>query len=174
MELERAPAETTTDDLRQRVRERIDNDAELVVAPQFFEALPGTIPKLTSAWIEPKRGRASNELTRFRYDVSLQVGDITATIQDQVITGEAPTSFGELRQILSSADPTRTTIMRGLKLDRPATDLSIAALLAEPGGPATAGDIRSAVPQVSASPNIEEIYGLSTSAHQVDLLWPSD
>lgn len=174
VELERAPAETTTDDLRQRVRERIDNDAELVVAPQFFEALPGTIPKLTSVWIEPKRGRASNELTRFRYDVSLQVGDITATIQDQVITGEAPTSFGELRQILSSADPTRTTIMRGLKLDRPATDLSIAALLAQPGGPATAGDIRSAVPQVSASPNIEEIYGLSTSAHQVDLLWPSD
>jgi hypothetical protein len=47
-------------------------DAELVLDPQFFHAFASRSPDAASVRIELKRGRAHNELTRFRYDVIIR------------------------------------------------------------------------------------------------------
>ncbi|MEV7042938.1 amino acid adenylation domain-containing protein [Amycolatopsis sp. NPDC051061] len=48
-------------------------EKELLVAPEFFAGLPGV-----AADIRVKRGRAVNELTRYRYDVVLRPGSAVA------------------------------------------------------------------------------------------------
>jgi natural product biosynthesis luciferase-like monooxygenase protein len=73
VEIARAAADTPRADLRRRIRDRIDNDAELVIAPDYFHALPALAPSIARATIEPKRGRLRNELTQFRYDVTLTI-----------------------------------------------------------------------------------------------------
>ena len=173
VELARTAAETGTSDLRHRIRERIDNDAELVIAPQFFHALRRSIPRITNVWIEPKRGRAANELTRFRYDVSLQVGVRRPAADEHVTTLEAPTSLAGLQNALSTADPTTTTVLRGVRLDRPAADLAVAALLARADAPPTAGDLRATTPQPSVGLAIEDVYAVSSAKHYLDFVWPA-
>jgi acyl carrier protein len=173
VELARTAAETGTSDLRHRIRERIDNDAELVIAPQFFHALRRSIPRITNVWIEPKRGRAANELTRFRYDVSLQVGVRRPAADEHVTTLEAPTSLAGLQNALSTADPTTTTVLRGVRLDRPAADVAVAALLARADAPPTAGDLRATTPPPSVGLAIEDVYAVSSAKHYLDFVWPA-
>jgi acyl carrier protein len=75
VELFRAPAGTTAADLRRSVRNRVAAESELVVSPAFFAALAEQVPEVESVELALKRGRADNELTRFRYDVVLRLLD---------------------------------------------------------------------------------------------------
>jgi amino acid adenylation domain-containing protein/FkbH-like protein len=69
-----APASLTCSKLQQRIQQRMVQEEELVIAPTFFTALTQHFPNLTHVQIQLKPGHYHNELTRFRYDVILQVG----------------------------------------------------------------------------------------------------
>jgi amino acid adenylation domain-containing protein len=73
IELGRVGEQATAGELRQRVERRVEQEQELVIDPQFFPDWAATGP-LRPLWMELKRGWRHNELTRFRYDVALQVG----------------------------------------------------------------------------------------------------
>ncbi|HET7505105.1 MAG TPA: amino acid adenylation domain-containing protein [Kofleriaceae bacterium] len=75
VQLHRATALQTVEDLRSAVARRLQDERELCVSPQFFRDLLDELPALGDVRIELKRGRADNELTQFRYDVSLIVGE---------------------------------------------------------------------------------------------------
>ncbi|MES2936924.1 MAG: phosphopantetheine-binding protein [Pseudomonadota bacterium] len=49
-------------------------DNELLLAPGYFPALAGRHERIRAVQLRPKPGQADNELTRFRYDVVLEVG----------------------------------------------------------------------------------------------------
>ena len=74
VELERAPAALSTRELQQRIRQRLERENELVIAPGFFHALLQHLPQVSAVEIQLKRGRHHNEMTRFRYDVVLHLG----------------------------------------------------------------------------------------------------
>lgn len=83
IELEQASDSLSVEQLRQRVQQRREKEKELVIDPTFFIALQQHFPQISQVQIQPKRGRARsaprrrrdrNELTKFRYDVILQVG----------------------------------------------------------------------------------------------------
>jgi amino acid adenylation domain-containing protein len=74
VELHRASALLTIDQLRERVRRCLAEEGELAIDPAFFHALPGRFPQIGAVHVRPKRGRYHNELTRFRYEVILQAG----------------------------------------------------------------------------------------------------
>ena len=61
------------DELRRRVERRRRRERELVIDPTFFRTLPSELPRIAEVRIEPKAGLSENELTRFRYDVTLQL-----------------------------------------------------------------------------------------------------
>src|SRR5690606_11803577 len=63
--------------LRERVRQRVNQEEEFVVDPLFFRALKARLPKVCRVEILPKWGTAENELTRFRYDAILHIGEET-------------------------------------------------------------------------------------------------
>jgi amino acid adenylation domain-containing protein len=61
--------------LEEGIRRGMLGEEELLLDPALFAALPHRLPRLRAVEILPKRGRFHNELSQFRYDVILQVGE---------------------------------------------------------------------------------------------------
>jgi amino acid adenylation domain-containing protein/thioester reductase-like protein len=74
VQLAQAPTDLPTPQLQQRIQERVAQDRELVVDPNFFHVLQKYLPEIRHTEIQLKRGSYQNEMTRFRYDVILHVG----------------------------------------------------------------------------------------------------
>ncbi len=68
--LAQAAASVPRSRLARRVERRIAQEEELLLDPAFFRGLPG----VSRVEIRPRRGRVANELTRFRYQVTIHVG----------------------------------------------------------------------------------------------------
>ena len=64
--------------LRRRVGRQIAQEQELLVHPAFFAARTGAVPAGVATWLELPRGRFNNELTRFRFDVTLEADTSSA------------------------------------------------------------------------------------------------
>ncbi len=72
--LARAPGGQPAADLARALAQRLDAEDELALAPAFFPALASRLPKIGRVAMRPKRVRAHNELSAFRYQVVLHVG----------------------------------------------------------------------------------------------------
>lgn len=77
--LENAEAEESLNHLWRRVQRQTIEEEELVVDPRFFMTLKQHFPTINDTKILLKRGWAFNELTRFRYDVILDVNGTTSS-----------------------------------------------------------------------------------------------
>jgi amino acid adenylation domain-containing protein len=75
VQLVKAGATVSVRQLKRRIARAIDHDKELVIDPQFFLELPERVGGISAANIQVKRGHAANELTRYRYDAILRVGE---------------------------------------------------------------------------------------------------
>jgi len=73
VELFQADGSLPVAELGNRVRNRRMREEELVIDPAFFRALGRELPRISQVRILPKGGRFHNELTRFRYDVVLEL-----------------------------------------------------------------------------------------------------
>lgn len=73
VQLTKAVADMTTEQLRMRIRQAVEHEKQLVTSPEFFRLLPRRFPRITKVEVLIKRGRFENELTTFRYDVFLHV-----------------------------------------------------------------------------------------------------
>jgi amino acid adenylation domain-containing protein len=73
VELDRAPAGQSLQELRERMDRRKSQEEELVIDPRFFSALQSYFPQITAVELQLKRGWSQNERTRFYYDVCLQI-----------------------------------------------------------------------------------------------------
>jgi acyl carrier protein len=69
--LARTGADTDTDDIRHRVQRAVLGEPELMLAPEFFTNWVAESTSAAGVDIEVKRGEADNELTRYRYDVTI-------------------------------------------------------------------------------------------------------
>ena len=74
VEFHKAPATLTAAEFRQRVRDRVAREEELTVDPQLFRVLRRELPQLGHVQILPKQSSAQNELTKFRYEAILHIG----------------------------------------------------------------------------------------------------
>ena len=73
--MHRADARTSAEVLRQRIARSLEREKELLIDRNFFAALPGRLPRVSSASVLLKRGSGSNEMVRFRYDVVLHLDE---------------------------------------------------------------------------------------------------
>ncbi|MDC3955553.1 amino acid adenylation domain-containing protein [Polyangium jinanense] len=69
----RAPDDLDRAGLAALVEQRMLDEEELLIDPAFFLALSARLPQIGAAEVRVKRGRHSNELTRFRYQVVLRI-----------------------------------------------------------------------------------------------------
>lgn len=65
----------SADELRERARTAARQERELVIHPALFASAAKLFPGVRRAEIQLKRGRARNEMTRFRYDAVLHLSD---------------------------------------------------------------------------------------------------
>jgi amino acid adenylation domain-containing protein len=76
VQLAQASDAKTVEQWQQQVRQSVAGEEELVIDPTFFLALKQHFPQIAWVEIQPKRGLAQNELTQFRYDVTLHLEPI--------------------------------------------------------------------------------------------------
>ncbi|MBW4613205.1 MAG: amino acid adenylation domain-containing protein [Desmonostoc vinosum HA7617-LM4] len=79
VQLSQTAESTNIEQWQRMVHQSVAAEEELVIDPRFFIALQQRLPQITGVEIVPKRGYAQNELTQFRYDVTLHVGGDVAS-----------------------------------------------------------------------------------------------
>lgn len=99
------------DTLRTRIERTIRTETELLLAPEFFELLKEQVPDIAGLDIQVKRGSASNELTRYRYEVVLYKSP-----KQTLSLAEAPMlpwgSMPDVKKIAAYLSAQRPTLLR--------------------------------------------------------------
>lgn len=164
VELHRAPASLPVEGLQRRIRNQMDQEQELLISPAFFTALKQRLPLISQVQVQLRRGWRHNELTRFRYDVVLQVGGQVASRADPPRLEDWQRqgwSVSALRQFLKESQLERLGIT-GAPSCRLQNTVRAVELLASPACPGTAGELREWLEQLE-QPGVEpeELWGLS-------------
>jgi amino acid adenylation domain-containing protein len=137
---------TTRQEFWRRVQNSIRQERELLVSPAFFEALRQGVPEITRVEIQVKRGPAHNELTRFRYDVVLHVGETESVRKDcQWIDWAAERLTQPRLSDLLNGNQEEVLGITQIPNARLALDVETLQLLRAHDGPDTLGDARALV-----------------------------
>jgi amino acid adenylation domain-containing protein len=131
IELHQAPAERSVAELHARVRRRLEDEEELVVDPAFFAALARRFPGVRAeVWL--KRGRAENELTRFRYDAVLHVERGEAPVLPAALDWRAPELSLPLLERRLDAEAPPAVALAGVPNARLAAETALVSCLSDP------------------------------------------
>jgi amino acid adenylation domain-containing protein len=150
--------------LQQRVQRTMFEEPELVIEPDFFQALRSRFPQIQEVQIQLTRGQAHNEMTQFRYNVILH--KVTQDRESLATQPLVPMSLdgstwdwtneltvAAMHQHLVKAQPQRLAI-RGVPNARVMAAVKTAAWLTEAAEPQTVGQMRAALEQL-AEPGID-------------------
>ncbi|HSF31102.1 MAG TPA: amino acid adenylation domain-containing protein [Candidatus Tectomicrobia bacterium] len=175
VELHRAAPALTLTQLRERVQRRMRQERELVVAPEFFTSFAHHLGGIRNVSLLLKRGRAHNELTRFRYDVLLEVGNPIGDARAHRTV--AWSSLGSIEATLGVLHQDQTTAL--LLTTVPNARLQAEALALElmhgPACPGTVHELRSVLRNATSGMDPEDFSRIEpTIPYEVRVLWPAD
>lgn len=95
-------------ELAQRVAQAVRSERELLVSPELFANLPAMFPQITRVDVMLRDGRYVNEMTRYRFDVTLHIGmneDVPVS-PNEVDWAEQGLGIASLRQQLKTTEGT--------------------------------------------------------------------
>lgn len=178
IELQQGAPELTRHQFRQRVQGRVSREEELVVSPAFFHALKEYLPRITQVDLQLKPGSFHNEVTRFRYDVTLHV-DGEASADTEILWldgGPHVLKPADILKVLAQA-PSGYAGFRGVSNARLWDENVALEWMAGGKGPDTLGELRE---KIAAEPRVnaidpEEVLALARAAGcAADLVWTPD
>ncbi len=143
VQLHQAPPATAIHEVLQRARQEASQEKELVIDAGLFSALRSQLPQISRVEIQLKRGRYRNELSKFRYDVILHLGD-KAVPQADGIWWQWRNDVADLdvlRGKLTAAQPSLVGIA-GIPNDRVVDDVLAFELMNEEGAPPSVLELR--------------------------------
>jgi SAM-dependent methyltransferase len=174
VQLSKAPSNASIRWIKRKVALAIAQDRELVIDPQFFLELPASNPRISGVEILLKRGRAHNELTRYRYDVVLQIGEAKCTTLRQA-QAEWPADGLTVPELVSrfEAQQLESVIIKDLPNRRLASDLANVRRLWSTDNRELVEDVRHSVsPEINLGSDPEEFWKLAdTQQHDVRVGW---
>ncbi|HLF26570.1 MAG TPA: condensation domain-containing protein, partial [Anaerolineae bacterium] len=174
VELYRAPDSLTTERLAEHIRQRVSEDQELVIDPDFFLALKAQTPDVAWVDIRPKRGQYDNELIRFRYDVVLGIGPTHAnSVAPEWLDWErTQLTVTQVRQRLAEQEPDVLAI-RNIPNARVVNDTRAMALLADRPSIGTVAGLRAVLQSAeTAAVDPEAMWALEAELpYRVELSW---
>jgi ubiquinone/menaquinone biosynthesis C-methylase UbiE len=146
VELFQAADELSAGELRKRIRRHVEREPELAISPAYFLWLRSKISRISGVDIRPLRGRADNEMTRFRYDVVLRVGHQSAPVFDSefIDWNEHRWGLEEIRSALKQ-HANQPFGIKGIPNARIEKDLTAMAILEGADAEYTAGELRQRV-----------------------------
>jgi len=138
-----AADETTVEDLRNRMRSRVERERELLVSPAYFVDLASRLPKISRVEVRPMRGRAGNEMMRYRYQAILHIGHEAEARSSCEFRDWATHKWGidDIRSILQQSG-NRTVGFHGIQNRRIESDLATLALMHGRSANETLGNLR--------------------------------
>lgn len=169
----RAHDELDVTTLRTLAEHSAQLEKELLLAPEFFTALHGVLPGIGAVRVHVKRGDYDNELSRYRYDVTIRKGPARRDVAEtrrwdwRDVGGPA-----ELKRLLAESDePARVTGIPNRRLCR---DLAVRRAVERGDGAA----VRDAVTRGAGNekaPDVEEFVRLGKDlGRQVVVTWTGD
>jgi len=134
VQLFRAASATPLRELRQRVNQAQRNDKELVIAPSLFAELACRSPRIGRVEMALKPGAYDNELSRFRYDVTLRLGEKeVAGVPERWFDWDAGGDWRRAVEEALTREPGRVVGVSGIPDLRVARAVKAVRLLDEPG-----------------------------------------
>ncbi|MEC9374787.1 MAG: phosphopantetheine-binding protein, partial [Pseudomonadota bacterium] len=130
IEIYKATKDLSLDILNQKIRQRTQQEEELLINPEFFLQLNQILPDLSNIEFQLKRGKFDNEVTCFRYDVILSFDNAQVAKKDlNAIDGLEIKDISEIHNHLNSSDT--TSLFIGLKDYRIAREIKAMGILAD-------------------------------------------
>lgn len=172
VELFQAPDDLPIAELRDRVHRRLVHAPELVLSPAWFLSLGRRLPRVAHVGIALRRGRADNEMTRYRYNAILRVGPAS---QPAGPIPFEPASADPIAQVQSRLHQGREAFgLSAIPNARIENDLRALHLLRTAGPARTAASLRGEIEQLPRrAVHPQDFYDLE-GAHpglQVHLSW---
>jgi SAM-dependent methyltransferase len=191
--LQQADGATPLAEIRERLLHRLGRERELVLDPALFATLGSDmdIANIAAVDVQLKRGRERNELTRFRYDVTLTLAG-GGTSGNPAMAGEAagpePTldwreaglSLAALRRLLGGGAPAAPRRLRiaGVPNARLAAEVAAESLLHREPGLTTVAELQEALrgcraaASTAAAVEPEDLWALSRDLpYRVGIHW---
>ncbi|UXE58892.1 MAG: non-ribosomal peptide synthase/polyketide synthase [Woronichinia naegeliana WA131] len=173
VQLARTEANKTLEQWQKQVNQSVATEEELLIEPQFFIALKQRFPQISWVEIAPKRGQADNELTQFRYDVTLHLGkDVQRTVIPWLNWQRDGFSLAKLQDQLKLEQPEWLGI-RDVPNQRVQEALQILDWLENPPVVSTVGELRQLLkekPRMGINP--EQMWQLGEKfGYTVHLSW---
>lgn len=170
-----ARSSLATTELLQRVQKEASQEKELTIDSALFAVLKNHLPQISRVEIQLKRGRARNELTKFRYDVILHIGNAPAPrVEGTWLRWQKDvTDLSALHRLLTDTRPEVLGIT-GLLNDRVAADVRAWQMATSEGAPATVGDLRAALKHVDVNGAVdpEDVWELGAKlGYKVEVKW---
>ena len=175
VQLYQAPASLSTIALRQRIEQRTAEEKKLLIDPAFFMALSIRLPQISDVEIQIKRGRACNELTKFRYDVVLYIGSTVKKSTVEPLQLDWQTDKLTVDAVRSRLDRSDLDL---LKINRVPNariwqDIQAVSLLSNPDCLQTAGELRQSLLEGGIEP--EDWWDLESQVpYTVKITWSGD
>lgn len=177
-QMQRAPRHLKHSDLQKIVQERIAQDKELVLHPNFFIALKQYIPRITHVQTQLKRGRSEDELTRFRSDVTLHIDTAVQAIPEPIHLDwqQQKWSITEIREFLQQQQPETLKICNVLNA-RIMTEVKAAEVLSEPASSKNLEELKNLIEQETHFCGIhpEDLWNLAQQIpYHIDITWSAE
>ncbi len=161
-------------ELRERIRNQVLKEEELVLDPDLFIALRERVPEIGSVKIQVKRGRYQNELSKFRYDVVIKTkdGSTSSLVPEQKSDWEKQEfTVSSLRQYLVENE-FHSLLLTQVPNARLRADLKIQIALSELEVE-TVGEVRESVGDLKdGGVEPEDIWGLAADlGYNAEISW---
>ena len=173
VQLYQAEPSLTRSELQQRVKMQIFQETELVIDPAFFSAIKQSFTQISHVQIQLLRGRDRNELTQFRYNVILHIGDETINSigkSSMLNWCEDNLTVSAVRQFLIENQPERLSI-DNVPNARVMAAVKIAEWLLNVEGFKTVGQMHKALQELeNLGVEPEDFYTLNVP-YRIDITW---
>lgn len=171
VQLLHAPASLTADELRHRIARAVELDKELLVSPDYFRDLSRVLGCTCTALL--KRGRADNELTRYRYDVIMDSRKIASEkVPLRIAANDTQTWVADLEATINASRPAIIQVP-DIGNSRVARDILAAKIIAESPSTRTVESINHELKAAHImGHNPEDIWRLGASlGYDVEIYW---
>ena len=163
VQLEKARASSDSQSLRQMTLQAMQQEEELVLDATMFHEISLRWPRVGRASIEPKSGPYDNELSRFRYDVTLSIGAKQKTSEPDVWLTWDQSGLWQQQLIERLAGKTKSVGIRGIPDRRVAPAVETVRLIFDPSHAMNAEQVRTAIANVSG----EDLNRLISLSHDL-------
>jgi ubiquinone/menaquinone biosynthesis C-methylase UbiE len=147
VELFQAAEELGIAELRDRVNRRNHRDPELVLSPAYFLSLRGRLPEISKVEIQLRQGRGDNEMSRYRYNAILHVGQAAEVLSEVSFEDWTEHTFtmDEIRSKLQErCEPFGLKRIKNVRIDK---DIRTLEMVRSDHAPRTVGELRREVEQ---------------------------